>query len=187
MKTRLLGTALVAALLFGPLVTGCSAFRDDKPVVALDAARSTIDTLLDGATKAITPAVGYDDDFYTPKVHSDWAHQSDGKAGLSKRRVLNPRIADGKADTLLGQLMDHWKAQGYTVTRDDTARRVGATMPDGARIFVTIEPHGNTHLDATVDPVKDPGTFTLFNDEQTPRPSSAATPAGRQDDPYWSH
>ncbi|MFG2697833.1 hypothetical protein [Kitasatospora sp. NPDC048407] len=71
MKTRLLGTALVAALLFGPIVTGCSAFRDDKPVVALDAARSTIDTLLDGATKAITPAVGYDDDFYTAKVHSD--------------------------------------------------------------------------------------------------------------------
>ncbi|MFF0297840.1 hypothetical protein ACFYST_30085 [Kitasatospora sp. NPDC004614] len=93
---------------------------------------------------------------------------------------------------LLDNLSREMDSQGdklirTAVTRDDTARRVGATMPDGARIFVTIEPHGNTHLDATVDPVKDPGTFTLFNDEQTPRPSSAATPAGRQDDPYWSH
>ncbi|MGW4384177.1 hypothetical protein [Kitasatospora sp. NPDC004531] len=189
MKARILVTAVVAALLFGPLVTGCSTFREDKPVAALDTAKSTIDALLDGATKAITPAVAYRDVGYSVESHIDWAHDPTGKARLTKQRVLEPRIADGKAELLMGELTDYWKAQGFAVTRDDTARRVGAAAPGEAWATVTIGQGGVVHLEAGMDPVKDPGTLTPFKDQQTPEPSPGATrtPAGEQDDPYWSH
>ncbi|MET9618619.1 hypothetical protein [Kitasatospora indigofera] len=191
---RAVAALAVTALLAG----GCSSAGADpekKRTPSMDAseARTKIDALLDGTTKAIVPAVQFSDDAYTSSENTEGMNdRPDGTTHLSKNRYVMTKVAQAKYGALLGLVERYWKSQGYTITSvnsDDRMPAIDAQAGDGVGVHIQIGFPGNVTLSAGVGAVEDPQTRYPFG-PGTPLPTDAK---GNQDlmpkveDPFWSH
>ncbi|MEV4555814.1 hypothetical protein AB0K51_02310 [Kitasatospora sp. NPDC049285] len=190
---RLRATGAVLALLLGAGLTGCGsgsgATGADRPVVELARARTELQTVLDGTSTALSPALRYADDAYRATPHEDGlSRENDGTAQLTLRRYVLTKVAAAKQPRLLEQARAYWTAQGYTVTADGSRYEAGARTPGGTGITLTIGAPGNVTLVATAR-VKDPGSTEPFGAAPSPLPTGAdgaPDTMPRYEDPQWS-
>ncbi|MFC8717480.1 hypothetical protein [Kitasatospora sp. NPDC057198] len=190
MRPRTPFAALAAALL-AVLAVGCSNSEDLGPLGDPTAAQHRIDSLIDGTVKAITPAV-------TPPQYIGFTYGEErgafgketGYAEVKRQGFLAERIADGKEVVLLDQVEEYWRALGCTVETGEGSggrwKYASATCPDKAHVTVGVE-SGLATITASVEKTKLRSGGDPFPDTQTPLPLASVTPAGQQDDPYWSH
>ncbi|GAA4860102.1 hypothetical protein [Kitasatospora terrestris] len=191
-KLRVVG-AVAAVLLGGSLAAGCASSGGggsaDHALVEIGTARTEIDGLLDGTTKAVSPSLKYADDAFQARAHEDGvSREADGSAQLTRRRYVLTKVARGNQAKLLEKVREYWKAQGYTITESASTFEAGARTEDGVGITVSIGAPGNVTISANAW-VKDPKSEQPFGAAPSPLPTKAdgtVDTMPKYDDPEWS-